>query len=147
MSKLGNTPLRISALRPSPLPNMGDKALWDYAAKGEFRLQRCLDCGEFRYIPASNCPACLSEAVEWAPMSGWGKIASWCVFHRPYFPELPPPYLVVIVETEEGPFVVGNLLDATEDMLRLDMQVVAQIEKTDWNDGSEGGIVQWRLAK
>jgi uncharacterized OB-fold protein len=44
------------------------------------------------------------------PAAGSGRIVSWTRFHRQYFPELPPPYLVVSVALDEGPMVVGNLL-------------------------------------
>lgn len=132
--------------RPSPVIGMFDAPMWEYNKQNEFRLQQCSDCGEFRYIPAAICHRCLSEKHHWGLMSGRGKIASWCIFHRPYFPEFPPPHLVILVKTEEGPIVVGNLLDGDVTMLSLDKPVIAVFEDVRWEDGSEGKIVQWRLA-
>jgi uncharacterized OB-fold protein len=48
-------------------------------------------------------------------MSGRGVIWSWIEMHKAYFPgAMPPPYLVVRVQLEEGPYLLTNLL-ATAD--------------------------------
>lgn len=131
--------------RPSPIIGMFDAPMWEYMKKDEFRLQKCAECETFRYIPAAICHHCLSEKFEWALMSGKGKVLSWCVFHRPYFPEFPPPHLVIHVKTDEGPIVVGNLLNGKEEDLYLDAPVKAEFESIKWEDGSSGKIVQWTL--
>jgi uncharacterized OB-fold protein len=45
-------------------------------------------------------------------LTGKGTVLGWTIFHRPYFPELPVPYTVVAVETDEGPILVGNYVNA-----------------------------------
>jgi uncharacterized OB-fold protein len=81
---------------------------WDFTKEQQFRLQRCSDCGKYRWPPAPACDGCLSENFEWTPVSGRGKVISWLTFRRQYFPEYPPPHHVIMVELEEGPFFIGN---------------------------------------
>ena len=38
-------------VRPNPIIGLYDGPLWEYAKRQELRLQRCSDCGEFRYPP------------------------------------------------------------------------------------------------
>jgi len=62
------------------------------------------------YPPAPVCAACWSEALEWVPVSGGGRVVSWTRFHRTYFPELPAPYVVAAVELDEGPIVIADTM-------------------------------------
>ena len=136
-----------SQLRPSPVIGLYDGPLWEYAKRQELRLQRCSDCGEFRYPPGSHCPQCLSENFEWTRLSGRGRVCAWCVFHRQYFPEIPVPNTVVLAQTEEGPIIVANLVGSGPDVLRLDLRVEITFEPVRWASGGEGMIFQWRVAK
>jgi uncharacterized OB-fold protein len=131
-------------IRPAPVIGRYDAPLWEAATRGELRLQRCDACGAARYIPASHCPRCLSGNFQWALMSGRGQVASWCVFHRQYFPEMPPPYCVVLVEIEEGAIVVGNLVEAGAAQLSIGAPVEAVFLPVRWPDGSTAKILQWR---
>lgn len=134
-------------VRPDPVKGFYDAPLWEYAKQKELRLQRCSDCGEFRYPPGSHCPNCLSEKFEWARLSGRGRVYSWCVFHRQYFPEIPVPNPIVMVQTEEGPIIAANLVGSDAGVLRLDLPVEITFEPVRWAGGGEGMIFQWRLAK
>ena len=86
-----------------------DKPMWDAIGARGMRLQRCSACGAFRYPPGPSCPACLSPAHDWTPISGKGEIVSWAIFHRKYLPDYPPPYNVIAVRLAEGPMMISNL--------------------------------------
>lgn len=100
----------MTARRPAPLRGLFEDAFWRHLGEGRMCLQRCDDCSSARYPSAPCCPRCGSEASTWMPVAGSGRIVSWTRFHRQYFAEVPPPYLVVSVALDEGPMVVGNLL-------------------------------------
>ncbi|HKD65827.1 MAG TPA: OB-fold domain-containing protein [Candidatus Binataceae bacterium] len=134
-------------VRPDPVMGLYDAPLWEYVKQKELRLQRCADCGEFRYPPGSHCPNCLSENFEWARLSGRGRVYAWCVFHRQYFPEIAVPNPIVMVQTEEGPIVAANLVGSDPSVLRLDLPMEVTFEPVRWANGKEGMIFQWRLAK
>jgi uncharacterized OB-fold protein len=62
---------------------------WAYTQKKELRLQKCSDCGKFRFPPGPTCDKCLSDEAEWAAVAGRGKVLSWTTFRRKYFEEYP----------------------------------------------------------
>lgn len=87
---------------------------FEYAAKGELRMQTCGRCGEVLFPPRPMCPRCQSTEFEWKRMSGRGHIWSFAVPHPPLLPDYAAvaPYPVVVVELEEDRRlrVVGNLV-------------------------------------
>ena len=110
-----------------------DAALWDSIGAGTMALQRCGDCGTFRYPPGAACPACLSVRFDWAALSGQGRVLSWATFHRQYLPAYPPPHTVVTAELDEGPILIAGLDDGERPGLRLDAPV--RIVSRDHPDG------------
>jgi uncharacterized protein len=109
-----------------PLPSITplERPFWEHARKHELRLQRCTACGHFRYPVSPVCADCDSDGYEWAKVSGRGKIVSWVVFHRCYFPsfEKEIPYNVAMIGLDEGPIMISNVL-APNDKLRTGMPV------------------------
>jgi uncharacterized OB-fold protein len=94
---------------PRPVLGFHDGPFWEHVRARSMALQRCDGCGAFRHPPSPACPACLSEASHWEPVSGRGTIISWVVFHRQYLPAYPAPYNVIAVRLAEGPVMVSNL--------------------------------------
>ncbi|MGX1562730.1 Zn-ribbon domain-containing OB-fold protein [Streptomyces sp. NPDC055506] len=97
-----------------PVPDPSGAPFWEYAARGELRVQACAACGELRFPPRPCCPHCQSFEAEWRPVSGGGRVWSYVVPHPPLLPgyaEL-APYNVVVVELDEAPRIrlVGNLV-------------------------------------
>ena len=132
----------MTAVRPGPVRSPDDEMFWEYAARRELRLQRCSACGRFRYPPAPCCPECLSDEVEWVAVSGRARLLTWARFHRTYFPGLPAPYVVAVVELDEGPLMTGNV---EEEALPLragaSMRVVYQ--ECAVEDGGTITLPQW----
>lgn len=92
-----------------------DRPMWDTIQKKEWRVQCCKNCSQFQYPPAPICSNCLNMEFDWKPISGKGKILSWCRFHKKYFDDHPPPYNNIAVQLEEGPFVISNLVGEEPD--------------------------------
>ena len=82
---------------PRPVMGLYDKPMWESIRAGAMKLQCCKHCATWLYPPGPACPKCLSPELEWTPVSGEGKIASWVVFHRHYLPAYPPPYNAIAV--------------------------------------------------
>lgn len=127
-----------------PLPRLGtfDKPFWDFARKHELRVQCCSACGHLRYPPGPACPECLSDDHDWFLLSGRGRVLSWTVFRRQYFPELPIPYVVASIETEEGPLLVGNVVATRVDEVRIGLLVRARFDEVRASEG-DWVIPQW----
>jgi uncharacterized OB-fold protein len=130
---------------PRPLPGRDDEVFWGYLAAGEIRIQRCQDCGQWRYPPGPVCARCLSTAAQWVPIEGTGQLLSWATFHRRYFPMVDPPYLVVAVALAEGPIMCGDLRGPVPGELELGLPVRAVIEPASLEDGQECPIFGWRV--
>lgn len=94
-----------------PLPDSVDRPYWEAARNGVLSLQKCGACSHVLFPPGNRCPECGSRGLAWVKLSGRGTIWSWVVFHRKYFPEMPPPYTVLRVQLAEGPFLITNLVD------------------------------------
>ena len=64
--------------------------------------------------------------------SGKGFLYSYVIHHRPV-PGFTPPYSIAVVELEEGPRMMTNIVDCpqTPEALQLDMKVQVKFEKLD----------------
>jgi len=111
--------------KPLPEINEFNYRYWEAAKRHELVLQKCLECGHYRYPPGDTCPSCLSDRLEWVEASGRGTVYTWVVFHQIYHPAFAEdiPYAVVAVELEEGPRLVTNLLDCKLEDIKVGMPV------------------------
>ncbi|WP_306321181.1 MULTISPECIES: Zn-ribbon domain-containing OB-fold protein [unclassified Streptomyces] len=104
----------------TPTPDDDGAPFWDYATRGELRIQACAnpDCGELRFPPRPCCPHCQSFDSEWRRMSGRGRIWSYVIPHPPLLPAYAAqaPYNAIIVELAEAPRIrlVGNLVTSAD---------------------------------
>ncbi len=101
------------------------------AATGVLHLQRCDTCVTWRHPPRILCAVCGSADWSWQPTAGRGRVFTWTVTHRPTDPAFAEhlPYAVLVVELEEGPRVVGNLVNLAPSELRLDLGVRVVLDR------------------
>lgn len=116
-----DAPVEPLALRPRPALNR-DNAFW-FAAAREHRLviQRCCDCGALRHPPGPMCPHCRSLGWDTVDASGRATLFSWVVAHHPRHPAFESPYVVAVVDLEEGTRLISNLVDLAADELEIGM--------------------------
>jgi uncharacterized OB-fold protein len=116
--------------RPKPTPET--KHFWDGTRAGELRLQRCDACSKVYFPPRPFCPACASRQVSVFAASGRGVLWSYVIHHRPV-PGFTPPYAIAVVQLEEGPRLMTNVVDCpqTPEALRLDMKLQVAFHKID----------------
>lgn len=111
--------------KPLPQITPETREFWQGCKRHELLIQRCKDCGTYRHYPRPMCPKCSSWNVEWAKVSGKGKVYTWIVavqpFHPGFFSDV--PYAVVIVELEEGVRVVSNIVDCKPEDIYIGMPV------------------------
>ncbi len=98
-------------MHPRPVLDDDNAVFWQGCRERRLMLQRCGDCGAFRFPPRPRCAACLSASVTWAESSGRGEVASYTICHPPVLPAFAEkvPYNVIVVRVDEGPFLVSNL--------------------------------------
>ncbi len=117
-----------------PLPIRSELTVpyWDSLAQGRLSFQRCRHCGH-AWLPArTECPSCLRADWHWQVASGRAKVVSWVVFHMAYHKafEKRLPYNVAIIELEEGPRLISNVVGLPDPhALRIEQPVVLRIEQ------------------
>jgi len=99
-----------------PLPDVDGKMrpFWEAAQRGELVLQRCAECGVYRFPAAECCSSCLEGRLAWTRVSGRGVVYSFVVVHHaldPYFVQR-VPYVVADVKLDEGPHMTTTIADA-----------------------------------
>jgi len=107
--------------RPTPRRGLYEDQFWAYVAGDGLHLQRSKRTGQLRYPPSAVCPDTLDPAHDWVPLSGCARLIAWTTFRRTYFPTMPAPYTVVVVQADEGPLFVGHLGGDCSDALRHGM--------------------------
>jgi uncharacterized OB-fold protein len=111
--------------KPLPVPSVESKPYWDGLRAHRLLMQRCNDCRQYWFPPASRCPNCLSADFSWTAMSGRGKVFSFVVYHRVYHPGFANevPYTVALVELDEGPRMISNIVGIAPDQVACEMPV------------------------
>ncbi len=97
--------------RPIPAPTPETAEFWAGARRGELRIQRCNACGKAYFYPRAFCPHCSSRDVAWFTASGNGRLHTYVINYRPArgFDDI-TPYVIAIVELEEGPRMMSNIV-------------------------------------
>jgi uncharacterized OB-fold protein len=113
-------------MRPLPRLDGPDAPFWQALRRREVQVQRCGDCGTHRFPAARYCAQCRSEESAWVAVAPRGTLETWCVFHRPYFEDLPVPYTVIQVRLDCGVRLFSNPADRSA--LRTGMPLEAVFE-------------------
>jgi uncharacterized OB-fold protein len=76
-------------------------------------FQRCRACSGAWLPPREDCPRCWSPDWGWEEASGKATVVSWVVYHTAFDKRFSDrlPYNVTLVELDEGPRMVTNLID------------------------------------
>lgn len=119
--------------KAKPRPTPETQPFWDGCAAGELRLQRCGNCDKHYFPPRPFCPTCLSREVTWEAVSGRGRLHTYLINHYPLPPGWEEPYAIAVVELDEGPRMMSNILDVpnTPEDLVLDMSLEVVFEDRD----------------
>ncbi|SFH69418.1 Zn-ribbon domain-containing OB-fold protein [Albimonas pacifica] len=127
-----------------PVPTPETAHFWEGARAGELRLQRCADCRKAYFPPRAFCPECGSREVRVERASGRARLYSYVINHLPA-PGFTAPYAIAVVELEEGPRMMSNILDCpqTPEALVLDMPLEVTFERL----SDEISLPQFRPAK
>jgi len=115
--------------KPIPSPSDATVPFWSACAEGRLTMRRCLDCGT-RFTPTRAACRCGSTRLEWADASGRGTVFTYTVVHRAPDPAFRAdlPYVIAIVELEEGGRLMSNLVGCDPAAVRVGLPVKAVFE-------------------
>lgn len=106
-----------SSKKPIPTPVGESVHFWEGIKKREFRLMKCQDCGCVYFYPRPLCPKCMSSDTTWIVSTGKGTLYSFAINHIPVSDAFAQdvPYITCLVELDEGPRVMSNLVGVRPD--------------------------------
>jgi len=121
------------ARKPVPRPSPESLPFWQAAKENRLLLPRCNHCASFFFPPAQRCRHCLSSDIAWVESKGTGRIYSFVIYHRSYHPafEAHIPYVVAIVELDEGVRLLSNIIGTPPENVRCDQRVRVTFEERD----------------
>lgn len=116
--------------RPVPRPGVFSRPFWEAARTHQFLMQRCARCEAWVFYPRYNCTACGSIELRWTAASGRGTVYTFTIARRPTHPALAAhvPYVIAIVELEEGPRMTTNIIGCAPESVRIGMAVEVAFE-------------------
>jgi len=122
--------------RPAPVLDPDSAPYWSAAREGRLVVQRCESCGRHQLYGRALCKFCGGE-VSWVDASGKGTVATFTVirqnYSRPFRDWI--PYVVALVDLEEGPRVMTNIVGCEPDDVAIGMRVLARFEEVSEDAG------------
>lgn len=83
---------------------------------------KCHQCGAITVPPKITCSKCQGNDLEVVQLSGKGTIQTFTtIFVPPEGREAEAPYVVALVELDEGPWLMGNLGGVDPTKLTMDI--------------------------
>lgn len=114
----------MSARMEPPATELTEE-FWDATRDRRLVLMWCRSCGRLVHYPREFCPNCFGDDLEYRPASGHGEVYAYTVIHRAQNPSMQDqvPYVVAIVETEEGARMMSNIVNIAPDRVKVGMPV------------------------
>lgn len=114
--------MAVEYKRPLPFPDNDTKEFWDGAKRHELLVQRCSQCGGYRYPPRPICPKCLSMDFKWEKASGKGEVYTFIIVRVPPRPDWARddlPYVLATIKLEEGVRMISNIVDCKPEDVKI----------------------------
>ena len=117
--------------KPLPIIAKTNREFWEGCKVGDFRLQRCVDCGQFRYPASPLCRECLSSQFTWVKSKGRGTVFSYIIYHQAFHKSFQDeiPYAVAVVDLEEGVRIISRIRNCPVDSISIGMEVSVFFER------------------
>ncbi|GLY69526.1 Zn-ribbon domain-containing OB-fold protein [Amycolatopsis taiwanensis] len=123
----------MTIAKPGPTPVPLTEPFWAAARRGELLLQHCRACGHHQHYPRVLCTRCWHRELDWVPSAGRGRVWTFTVVHRPGHPAWTDdvPYALAIVELDEGPRLLTNVVGIDPVDVEVGLRVGARFTERD----------------
>lgn len=126
-----------------PLPQLDNvnAEYWKAACDGRLLIQECTRCGHRQWYPRALCTKCAAE-VRWLETAGRGTVHTYTVIRQQGIPAFKAelPYVITMVELDEGPLVFGAMVGVDPDAVSIGMPVEVYFVAAD----DDTGVPYWR---
>lgn len=131
-----------------PVADLETAPYWEAAAQGKLLIKECRSCRRPFFYPRAHCPRCWSTDTTWREASGRGTVYTFTVVYQN---DLPPfrdriPYVVAIVELDEGVRMTSNIEGCDPSEVRCGMAVQVAFRSEDRGEGDPVAIPVFRPA-
>jgi len=110
-----------------------------------YRLEgvQCAKCESFYFPARTICPTCRREGkLEMYKFKGTGTVYSYTVVHAPPAGfELHKPYIMAIVQLDEGPKLTAQIVDCKKEDIDIGTKVEMTFRRI--REGGEEGIIHY----
>lgn len=112
----------------------------EYPQRYRLEGKKCAQCGKVCFPPRDACPVCNSDQMVKVALPKRGKVVTYTVMYTvpPNF-EIFKPYIIALVQLEDGTHLTTQLTDCKPEDITLGMDVEAVIRKIN-EDGKDGII-------
>jgi uncharacterized OB-fold protein len=130
-----------------PVPDLTDPTFapfWEGTRDHKLMVQKCSQCGTYRWPPRITCRACQSTETEWAAVEPRGTLYTFTIVGRATAKGYPNvPYVVGFVALEAHPHVriIGNVVDIEPSAVKIGMALQGRFVPAGPN--SEMTLIHW----
>lgn len=117
-----------------PRPSAVSEPFWQGAREGQLRLQQCDACGHYQFYPRLMCSHCGAQDLTWQRASGRGRVASFTIVRRGISLAYTAPYVVALIDLEEGVRMMSQIQIDNPDDGRLMVGAEVRVLFADWAD-------------
>jgi len=126
-----------------PASSRDTKFFWDGVEAHELRIQKRQD-GSLQHPPVPAVWLDKQAPIEYQVASGRGTVFSFVVHHAPKVPGRTLPFIIALVELEEGVRMLGELRNVDPAKVEIGMPVRATyIDFPDGNSGPAWTLYAW----
>jgi len=118
------------ASRLIPIPDDESRAYWEGCHNHKLVLPKCTRCQTVIFYPRAICPECMCEEMEWISLTGKGSIYSFTIVSRGPTADFEGkvPYSLALVELDEGPRMMTNIINIDPSKISIGMRVRCTFE-------------------
>jgi uncharacterized protein len=114
-----------------PIPDALTEPFWAAAREGRLLIQRNPKSGKAQWYPRPYCLDDWSQEPEWVEATGKGTLYSFTVIPRSNIEDVPAPYVLAIVELQEGARMGAVVVDVDPDEVAIGMALEVVFVKLD----------------
>lgn len=116
--------------RPVPFPSPVSEPFWEACRRHELVVQECERCANLQFYPRATCTSCASTELAWRSVSGRAVLHTFTIARRATHRRLVDqvPYVIAVVELDEGPRLTSTVVDADVDRLRIGQRLRVDFE-------------------
>lgn len=127
--------------RPVPQVDAVSRPFWAATLEGRLLVQECPACGHRQFYPRALCTSC-GATPGWLECAGTATVHTFTVIRQHGGPGFADevPFVVAVVELDEGPRMIGNVTDVDPDEVTVGMAVQVWFAPA----SAEAAVPLWR---